>query len=127
MFETDEEEWVEISDGEGQTAALRHLAMVRDGEKTYHILGAFSQREDGEGEGGLLLVREDRAADGVQEYVLTSDENEVQRVIGGFVMHAMAVAAASMEEEGEEAGLCPCGTTHAPGEFCFCDDPDMLQ
>lgn len=132
MFDTEEEEWVEISDDEGRKAALRHLAMVRDGQKVYHILGAFTPKEDGEGEGGLLLVREDETADGAQEYVLTSDESEVERVIGSFVLHALALVAESEEtddEEGEESAshLCACGEYHAPGEFCYCDDPDMIQ
>lgn len=134
LFEIDEEEWVEISDDEGRKAALRHLAMVRDGKKTYHILGAYSPKEEGEGEGGLLIVREDETADGAQEYVLTSDEAEVERVIGGFVMHTLALAAASQEQDDEEQSeeenapvLCACGMIHKPGEFCICDDPDMLQ
>ena len=132
MFETEEEEWVEISDDDGRKAALRHLAMVRDGQKVYHILGAFTPKGDGEGEGGLLLVREDETADGAQEYVLTSDESEVERVIGSFVLHALALAVASEEtdeEEGEQDGLqlCACGEYHGPGEFCYCDDPDMIQ
>ena len=132
MFETEEEEWVEISDDEGRKAALRHLAMVRDGQKVYHILGAFAPKEDGEGEGGLLLVREDETADGAQEYVLTSDESEIERVIGGFVLHALALVAESEATDGEESEenapqLCACGEYHAPGEFCYCDDPDMLQ
>ena len=131
LFKIDEEEWVEISDDEGRTAALRHLAMVRDGEKTYHILGAYAPEDDGEGDGGLLLVREESTADGAQEYVLTSDETEVERVIGGFVMHALAMYAASEDEEEDgsenEPKLCACGAYHKSGEFCVCDDPDMLQ
>ena len=138
LFEIDEEEWVEISDDEGRKAALRHLAMVRDGKKTYHILGAFTPRDDGDGESGLLLVREDETADGAQEYVLTSDESEVERVIGGFVMHTLALYAASEEEDEDEGradedeqedgpALCACGAYHRPGELCVCDDPDMLQ
>ena len=139
VFEIDEDEWVEISDDEGRKAALRHLAMVRDGKKTYHILGAFAPRDDGDGEGGLLLVREDETADGAQQYVLTSDESEVERIIGGFVMHTLALYATSDEEDGadeeqdyvdeQEDGpmLCACGAYHRPGEICVCDDPDMLQ
>ena len=124
MFETEEEEWVEISDDDGRKAALRHLAMVRDGQKVYHILGAFTPKGDVEGEGGLLLVREDETADGAQEYVLTSDESEVERVIGSFVLHTLALVTASEADDDEESEenrqqLCACGEYHAPGEFCY--------
>ena len=139
LLKTEEEEWVEISDGEGHTAALRHLATVRDGEKTYHVLGAFTPKGDGEeGEGGFLLIREDATADGAQEYVVASDENEVERVIGSFVLQAMALFAASQDEDDEEDGvdwqdempeteMCPCGEMHAPGEFCVCGQSELLQ
>lgn len=135
LLKTEEEEWVEISDGEGHTAALRHLATVRDGEKTYHVLGAFTPKGDGEeGEGGFLLIREDATADGAQEYVVASDENEVERVIGSFVLQAMALFAASQDEDDEEEDLdlpdeerCACGEVHAPGEFCVCGQSELLQ
>lgn len=137
LLKTDEEEWVEISDGEGHTAALRHLATVRDGEKTYHVLGAYAPQEDGdEGESGFLLIREDATADGAQEYVVASDESEVERVIGSFVMHALALFAASQDEDDEEeddledlpdAQRCACGEVHAPGEFCVCGQSELLQ
>ena len=137
LLKTDEEEGVEVSDSEGHTAALRHLATVRDGEKTYHVLGAFSPQEDGEGESGFLLIREDATADGAQQYVVASDEGEVERVIGSFVLHAVALFAASQDEEDEdefewedeplEAPLCPCGEAHAPGEFCVCGQSELLQ
>ena len=134
LLKTEEEEWVEISDGEGHTAALRHLATVRDGEKTYHVLGAYApQGDEGEGEGGFLLIREDATADGAQEYVVASDENEVERVIGNFVLHALAIFAASQDEEEDEeedlsdAERCACGEVHAPGEFCVCGVNGLLQ
>ena len=132
LLKTEEEEWVEISDGEGHTAALRHLATVRDGEKTYHVLGAYAAQEDGEeGEGGFLLIREDATADGAQQYVVASDENEVERVIGSFVLHAIALFSAAQDEEEDEdepRDVCgACGEVHAPGEFCVCGQSELLQ
>lgn len=126
MFKNDEEVWVEVSDAEGHTAALRHLATVHDGGRIYHILAAYEPKEDGNG--GLLLVREDTTADGAEEYVLASDEKEIERVIGGFIARAMALLNAFAESDEDEDEPCPaCGERHAPGEFCYCDDPDMLQ
>ena len=29
--------------------------------------------------------------------------------------------------EDEEDAPCLCGMKHAPGEFCFCDEADLLQ
>ena len=29
--------------------------------------------------------------------------------------------------EDEEDAPCLCGMKHAPGEFCFCDEVDLLQ
>ena len=135
FMNTEEEEWVEISDGEGHTAALRHLATVRDGEKTYHVLGAYASQENGdEQEGGFLLIREDATADGAQQYVVASDGNEVERVIGSFVLHAIALFAAAQDEEEDEAygepqeaERCACGEAHAPGEFCVCGQSELLQ
>ena len=124
LFTTEEEEWVEISDGEGHKASLRHLATVRDGEKLYHVLGAFSSSDDGEA--GLLLVREDDTADGAKEYVVASDEKEIASVVGSFVLRAIELAVSEEDEEPED-GVCACGARHAPGEFCVCDDPELLQ
>lgn len=127
LIETDEDEWIEVSDGQGHKAALRHLAMIRDGSRIYHVLGAISPQEDGEGEGGLLLIREDPTADGAQEYVITNDEAEIERVIGSFVLHAMTAVSVFEDGENEEEPTCACGQHHAPGEFCVCGDPQMLQ
>lgn len=140
LLKTEAEEWVEVSDGEGHTAALRHLATVRDGEKVYHVLGAFAPQEDGEGEGGLLLIREDATADGAHEYVVANDEGEVERVIGGFVMQALSLlTGGEIEQDGdlleeafedaqdEDEADCGCGRTHAPGEFCVCGQEELLQ
>lgn len=126
LFTGDDEEWIEISDAEGHKAALRHLAMIRDGAKIYHILGAFSSGEDGEDESGFLLIREDATADGAQEYVVASDEDEIERVVGGFVLHALSMFVAAQEDADDD--VCEaCGERHAPGEFCVCGDPELLQ
>ena len=31
----------------------------------------------------------------------------------------------AQEDDGDE--VCPCGMRHAPGEFCVCDEADLLQ
>ncbi len=120
-----EDEWVEISDVEGRKAAMRHLATIRIGEKTYMILGT------GDGpdfdEDALMLVREDRTVDGELEYVVSSDEQEIERIVGQFAMH---VFAGEMPEafEGLPTDFSEgCGCEHRAGEFCYCDDPAYLQ
>ena len=121
-----EEEWVEISDGDGRKASLRYLATVCVDDRTYFVLGAES-RDDSEKK-ALMLVREDKTADGASQYVIAGDENEIERVVARFVMHAIsrhleADIGISDEDDAVEA----CGCRHMPGEFCYCDDPLYLQ
>ena len=127
-FDLDEDEWVEICDASGKRSAMRHLATLSVSGKTYFVLGAVSQEEDGPD--GLLLVREDETVDGVQEYVVADDESEIEDVVGRFVAHTlMQIVENAMDDapEDEEDAPCLCGMKHAPGEFCFCDEADLLQ
>ena len=68
--------------------------------------------------------------DGVQEYVVADDESEIEDVVGRFVAHTlMQIVENAMDDapEDEEDAPCLCGMKHAPGEFCFCDEVDLLQ
>ena len=121
-FET-EEEWVELCDSNGKRASMRHLATISFSGKVYHVLGSAEEDE----ENGLLLVREDRTVDGVQEYVIAEDEHEIEDVVGRFVMHSVMRMIERTMQETSEGQICPCGMTHRPGEFCVCDDPEYLQ
>ena len=126
-FEFEEDECVEICDASGKRSAMRHLATLSVSGKTYFVLGAVSQEEDGPD--GLLLVREDETVDGVQEYVVADDESEIEDVVGRFVAHTLMRIVESAMDEAQEDGddVCPCGIKHAPGEFCVCDETDLLQ
>lgn len=121
-----EDEWVEICDIEGRRMSMRHLATLRMGKKTYILLE--DGREEMRGEGAMMLVREDQTVDGATEYVVSSDEQEIERVIGRF---AAKVLEMSMQEEltdALEAEMTEsCGCMHRPGEFCCCGDPAYLQ
>lgn len=119
------DEWVEISDGEGHKAALRHLATIRCAEQTYDVLGAV--REDMDGQGALMLVRRDMTVDGVMEHVLVSDEHEIEQVVGQFVMHMLMEHLDDADDAPQDDTPDPCGCRHQPGEFCYCDDPAYLQ
>ncbi|MDO5299100.1 MAG: DUF1292 domain-containing protein [Clostridia bacterium] len=123
-FENEDEEWVEISDANGKKAALRHLATIRYGEKTYFVLGAIKESEDGDGEGGFLIVRQDETLDGAQQYVVASDEDEIESIVGDFVMHAIL---SQLDAGQEDDGTCSCGLPHVPGDFCCCGQPEYLQ
>ena len=118
-----EDEWVEISDGNGNKAELRHLATIQCDGKSYSVLGKLRAPR----ELGLMLVREDLKLDGKSEYVMVRDEQEIEYVVGRLVMR-MLMQLLAMEHE-DEAGftVSPCGMHHLPGEFCCCDDPDYLQ
>lgn len=122
--EEENEEWVEISDGQGRKAALRHISAIHCGEKNYHLLGAV--REGDGDEGGLLLVREDHTNDGKREYVVVHDDEEIGDVLNSLLSQVLSVFHAEcLGMEPEEA---PCGVHHhGAWEFCFCDEPEYLQ
>lgn len=136
-FEEDEffeDEWVDVYDGEGKKASLRHLATVRIGGKTYMILG---EQEDFQEKGRLMLVREDQTVDGVTQYVVASEAAEVERVMGHFAMHLLMDHLDELPPDiaDELAGMdidhlmddAPCGCSHRPGEFCYCGIERYLQ
>lgn len=136
-----EDEWVEICDIEGHRISMRHLATMQVDQKIYMLL------DDGkeEHEGSLMLVREDRTVDGAPEYVVSNDEQEIERVMQRFVAHLFEMDMAgslpdalpgpeewdaeeqdewSMEAQPGDEG---CGCEHGPWAFCYCGDPDYLQ
>ena len=120
---TSDEEWVEISNIEGKTASLRHLATVNVEEKVYYILGAIREFE-GKTEKALMVIREDHTADGALQHVIANDEHELERVVAHLVGHALSEHLNNISFDQEED---PCGCKHLPGEFCYCDDPAYLQ
>ena len=123
QFDRDEE-WVEISDGEGRKASMRILSTVHMDSHDYYVLGN-PKEQDGRVEiDGFLIVREDETPDGAKQYVVAQDEDEIERVVGGFVVQRILRGIA---EAGEEEESAPCGGHHAPGEFCVCGDPELLQ
>lgn len=123
-----DDEWVEICDIEGRRMSMRHLATMRLGEKTYILLE--DGREEIPGEGAMMLVREDRTVDGAKEYVVSSDEQEIERVMGRFAAHLFEMTMHDDLPEMDAPDMeMPeaCGCVHQPGEFCYCDDPAYLQ
>ena len=123
-----DDEWVEICDIEGRRMSMRHLATMRLGEKTYILLE--DGREEIPGEGAMMLVREDRTVDGAKEYVVSSDEQEIERVMGRFAAHLFEMTMHDDLPEMDAPDMeMPesCGCAHQPGEFCYCDDPAYLQ
>lgn len=124
-FEIDDAEWVEICDAEGKRSAMKLLATIGFAGKNYFILASLHEAEEGDNEHRLLLLREDQTIDGAQEYVIADDEDEIENVVGRFVMQSiMKMVAHSMASTEDD---CPCGMKHNAGEFCFCDQPDYLQ
>lgn len=133
-----DEEWVEICDIEGRRLSMRHLVTLNVGGKTYMLL---ADDEVGRpGMSALMLVREERTADGAQEYVISVDDQEIERVMervaeGMFAMRMEAVDQdfsdfSDFLPEADEAfpdedGVCL--SAHSPLEFCYCGDPNYLQ
>ena len=127
-FDKDEllldDEWVELCDLEGHRASFRHLATIGLDERVYMILG--SPLDGMDEPGALMLIREDETVDDVCQYVVVNDKQEIEHVIGRFVMRLLT---AHMDEEDfaahDEESLCGC--RHRAGEFCFCGDSTYLQ
>ena len=121
----DEIDLVVISDAEGKTAEMRHLATVEYSGKLYHILGSIQEDEADEFmEDELVLVRQDSTPDGADEYVITDDEHEIEQVFGQYVISSILDEIGELSE-GEETW--PCGENHRPGEFCYCGQTEYLQ
>ena len=119
-----EDEWVELCDLEGHRASFLHLATIGIDEKVYMVLGAM---HDDTGEpGALMLIREDETVDGANQYVVVKDKQEIEYVVGRFVMRILT-AHMDEEEMEENSSQSACGCRHRPWEFCFCDDPAFLQ
>lgn len=122
-----DEEWVEISNIEGKTASLRHLATVKVEEKVYYILGAMREFE-GRTEKALMIIREDRTMDGALQHVIANDEHELEQVVAHLVGHALSEQLLNETAfDADDLIDSPCGCRHLPGEFCYCDDPAYLQ
>ncbi|MDD7176256.1 MAG: DUF1292 domain-containing protein [Clostridiales bacterium] len=117
-----EDEWVEISDSEGNKSSMRHLATIRIGELNYFVLGDAQELEGRVEIRRFLIVREEETESGEKRYVVARDESEIQSVVGSFVIQRIL-----REIAGEEEDVSPCGMRHSPGEFCACGDPDLLQ
>ena len=121
----DEIDLVVISDAEGKTAEMRHLATVEYSGKLYHILGSIQEDEADEFmKDELVLVRQDSTPDGADEYVITDDENEIEQVFGQYMLSSILDEIGELSE-GEETW--PCGENHKPGEFCYCGQNEYLQ
>ncbi len=121
----DEIDLVVISDAEGKTAEMRHLATVEYSGKLYHILGSIQEDEADEFmEDELVLVRQDSTPDGADEYVITDDEHEIEQVFGQYVISSILDEIGELSEEEE---TWPCGENHRPGEFCYCGQNEYLQ
>jgi len=127
-FDKDEmlldDEWVELCDLEGHRASFRHLATIGLNEKIYMVLGAMHD-ETGE-PGALMLIREDETADGINQYVVVKDKQEIEFVVGRFVMRILTDHMEDVFGDVDDADS-PCGCMHRAGEFCYCDDPAYLQ
>ena len=128
-FDQDEllldDEWVELCDLEGHRASFRHLATIGLNDKVYMILG--DMRDGMQAPGALMLVREDETADGLNQYVVVNDKQEIEFVVRRFAARLLTDGIMDEEIYEEEPQEESCGCRHRPWEFCFCDDPAFLQ
>ena len=119
--------WFEVSDEEGRVAALRPIATVVYSGKVYSMMGAIRMNEHGEGEGGLVLVRQSSLlnSEGTR-YEVVSDNAEIEHVMGQ-VMAALLTETSQPDFAVGEDAEAACGEEHGPLELCYCDNERYLQ
>ncbi|MBR1408916.1 MAG: hypothetical protein IJ573_08490 [Clostridia bacterium] len=120
--------WFEVSDEEGRVAALRPIATVVYNAKVYSLMGAIRMNEEGESEGGLVLVRQSSLlnSEGTR-YEVVSDNNEIEHVMGQVMAALLTESPEISELLGSENAEAACGSEHGPFEFCYCDNDRYLQ
>ena len=87
-----EEEWIEISDSEGNKSSLRHLATIRIDEQNYFVLGDPRELEGRVEIRSFLIVREEETQSGEKRYVVTRDESETIALAGGGTVEVVPLA-----------------------------------
>lgn len=90
---------VELTDPDGNVYVMFYVATLENAGKQYVIL-CDAENENNEDD-RLLIVRVDMTADGVAEYVMPDDEQEVDDV---FIRFAMLQVEWALEQDEEEAG-----------------------
>lgn len=127
------DEWVELSDGEGNKAHIRHVATIEQGETTYLVIGAVRESEEGTVRSGFVLVREVKVSEDSADYIVEQDLEAIERVVSDDVAQTiLEQIQEAYEEKLEEMDdleddLPACGMAHGPREFCFCGRPEFLQ
>ena len=129
LFESTGNGWIEVRDEDGHKAALKPIATLAYEGSVYSLMGAIRINENGENEGGLVLLRQNRLRhDEGTRYEVVGDESEIENVMGRMM-------GTLLFETGEEDALPDlmgslmnsCGRSHSYREFCYCDMEEYLQ
>ena len=127
IFDRDEESgWFEVSDENGQTTVMRPIATIVSNGRVYSLMGAVRTNEQGEDEGGLVLVRQSSLLhkEGTR-YEVVGDEGEVERVMS----RVMAALLSQMQQGADQPANSDREQPRAssPREFSVCDMDEFLQ
>ena len=79
--------YVQVTDPDGNTFEFRYVAALENAGKTYVLLN--DAQADERGEEQLVAIRLEMTADGVPEYVLPMDPQEIEAVMDRYMWEIM--------------------------------------
>ncbi len=99
---------VELTDQSGRTFQFRYVMAMEVAGKTYVVLSEL-EPQNAQQEDELLFLRVEKTADGLDEYVVPDDPEEVESVFEKYVAYTLKEAMDSVSDECAcECGDCDC-------------------
>lgn len=99
---------VELTDQSGRTFQFRYVMAMEVAGKTYVVLSEL-EPQNAQQEDELLFLRVEKTADGLDEYVVPDDPEEVESIFEKYVAYTLKEAMDSVSDECAcECGDCDC-------------------
>ena len=99
---------VELTDQSGRTFQFRYVMAMEVAGKTYVVLSE-QEPQNAQQEDELLFLRVEKTADGLDEYVVPDDPEEVESIFEKYVAYTLKEAMDSVSDECAcECGDCDC-------------------
>lgn len=89
---------VELTGQAGRTFQFRYVTAMEVAGKTYVVLSELEPHNE-QMEDELLFLRVEKTADGVDEYVVPDDPQEVEDVFEKYVAYSLKMAMQSVDDE----------------------------
>lgn len=99
---------VELTDQSGRTFQFRYVMAMEVSCKTYVVLSEL-EPQNAQQEDELLFLRVEKTADGLDEYVVPDDPEEVESVFEKYVAYTLREAMDSVSDDRScDSGECDC-------------------